>query len=65
MIEIKARKDLQDTMVLAKKKPTTWCNHATNHAKTYNGKPWHYLLIPHDEIAENNTMDRFFLKFKN
>ncbi|KTD71779.1 hypothetical protein Lste_0064 [Legionella steelei] len=52
-------------MVLAKKKPTTWCNHATNHAKTYNGKPWHYLLIPHDEIAENNTMDGFFLKFKN
>lgn len=65
MIEIKARKDLQDTIVLAKKEAaTTWCNHATNHAKSYNGKPWHYLLIPHDEIAENNTIDGLYLKFK-
>ncbi|MCZ6776035.1 MAG: hypothetical protein O7D34_06235 [Ignavibacteria bacterium] len=29
-----------------------WCEHATIHAKTYNGKPWTYLLIPHDQIAE-------------
>lgn len=65
MIEIKARKDLEDTVVLAKKEAaTTWCSHASDHARTYNGKPWRYLLIPHDEIAENNTLDGLAVKFK-
>lgn len=51
-------------LILSQKAAITWCNHATNHAKTYNGKPWRYLLIPHDEIAENNTIDGLCLKFK-
>lgn len=60
MIEIKARKDLDDSIVLAKKEAaTTWCGHATKHAKTYNGKPWCYLLIPHDEILENTTLEYY------
>jgi type III restriction enzyme len=33
-----------------------WCQHATAHALTYGGKPWRYLLLPHDLIAENMTL---------
>jgi type III restriction enzyme len=27
-----------------------WCRHATDHARQNGGKPWRYLLIPHDAI---------------
>jgi type III restriction enzyme len=33
-----------------------WCRHATHHAVSNDGKPWKYLLIPHDVIAENMTI---------
>ena len=33
-----------------------WCEHATVHAKTYGGKPWTYILIPHDQIAEQMSL---------
>jgi len=43
--------------VLAKAKAaTTWCQQATEHEKTHGGKFWSYLLIPHDAIAENKTL---------
>ena len=43
--------------VLAKKQvAVTWCTHATAHTATYGGKPWVYVLIPHDVIAENMTL---------
>lgn len=35
----------------------TWCKHATDHAKQYGGKPWSYLLIPHDVVADNKTLN--------
>jgi type III restriction enzyme len=57
MVEIKMRKELEDPIVLAKKESAIkWCVNATNHSSTYGGKPWKYLLIPHDEIAENITL---------
>jgi hypothetical protein len=34
-----------------------WCRHASAHAATFNGKPWRYILIPHDAIAENMTLE--------
>lgn len=33
-----------------------WCAAATEHAKAHGGKPWHYLLIPHDAVQENMTL---------
>ena len=55
--ETKARNDMGDSEVLAKKEAAVkWCGHATDHAKSYNGKPWKYLLIPHDIITENMTL---------
>lgn len=34
----------------------TWCTHASEHAKTTDGKPWKYLLIPHDRISDQMTL---------
>jgi len=44
--------------VLAKRDvAVTWCKQASDHARSYGGKPWTYLLIPHDVIAENMTLE--------
>jgi type III restriction enzyme len=40
-----------------------WCRHASDHAKTYNGKPWKYVLMPHDAVAENMTIERLAERF--
>lgn len=57
MLEPKMRKELDDPIVIAKKKAAVkWCANASDHARSYGGKPWRYILIPHDEIAENITL---------
>ena len=57
MLEPKARNELTDADVLAKKEAAIrWCGLATNHAISNGGKPWKYVLIPHDAIAENMTL---------
>ena len=57
MLEPKASNQLNDPVVLAKKEAAVkWCANASDHAATYGGKPWRYLLIPHDVIAENKTL---------
>lgn len=62
MLEPKMATQMQDKDVLAKREVAIqWCGWATEHAKTYGGKPWHYALIPHDAIAENMTLE-FLLK---
>jgi type III restriction enzyme len=40
-----------------------WCNHASAHANTYEGKPWKYVLIPHDVVLENMTLERLAAQF--
>jgi len=57
MLEAKARNDMDDAEVQAKKDAAVqWCSHATSHALSHSGKPWIYLLIPHDVITENMTL---------
>ncbi|MCU0832809.1 MAG: DEAD/DEAH box helicase family protein [Chromatiaceae bacterium] len=57
MLEPKMRKEVEDPVVLAKKEVAlSWCANASGHALCYGGKPWRYLLIPHDAIAENMTL---------
>jgi type III restriction enzyme len=57
MLEAKARNDLQDAEVQAKKDAAVqWCSHATIHTMSHGGKPWIYLLVPHDAISENMTL---------
>jgi type III restriction enzyme len=57
LLEAKARNEMTDADVLAKKDAAVrWCAHATDHVLKNGGKPWKYALIPHDAIAENMTL---------
>ena len=58
MLESKASNQMDDPIVLAKKEAALkWCSNASNHSRSCGGKPWRYLLIPHNEIATNITLD--------
>ena len=55
--ETKRADEMEDREVLAKAKAAVeWCQHATVHAGKNGGKPWTYLLIPHDVITDNKTL---------
>jgi type III restriction enzyme len=57
MLESKARNQMNDRVVLAKKDAAVrWCALASNHNQQNGGKAWKYALIPHDAIAENMTL---------
>ena len=57
ILEAKARNDMQDAEVQAKKDAAMqWCSHATSHAVSHGGKPWRYSLVPYDAIWENMTL---------
>ncbi len=65
MLEPKAKNEMATPEVTAKKEAAIkWCINATNHSKTYNGKPWKYLLLPHDIIAENMTLSLLSSQFE-
>ena len=36
-----------------------WCNQASDYLAKHGGKPWKYLLIPHDSVKEANSLDYF------
>jgi len=58
MLEPKASNQIDDPVVLAKQDAATkWCRNASAHAASYGGKPWRYVLMPHDAIAENMSLD--------
>ena len=64
MLEPKAKNEIDDPQVLAKKEVAIqWCEKASDYMLTNGGKPWQYVLIPHDAIAQNMTLkglsDRF------
>ncbi|HEY4135529.1 MAG TPA: DEAD/DEAH box helicase family protein [Alphaproteobacteria bacterium] len=62
MLEPKMATQMQDKDVLAKREVALqWCTWASEHARSYGGKPWQYALIPHDTIVENMTLE-FLLK---
>ena len=64
MVETKKRDDLSSDEVRSKAAAAVrWCSHASNHAETVGGKPWRYLLVPHDEIKESNRLTAF-LRFE-
>lgn len=64
MLEPKASNQMDDPIVIAKKEAAVkWCINASSHAQSYSGKPWRYLLIPHDEIATNITLNALVARF--
>ncbi len=57
MLEPKAKNEMENADVMAKKAAAVkWCKQATDYALTHGGKPWQYVLIPHDVIADNMTL---------
>ena len=64
MVETKARADIDTQEVQAKAAAAVrWCKHASDHAATVRSKPWHYLLVPHDELSESKRLTDF-LRFE-
>ncbi len=60
MIETKAKNEITSPDVLNKKEAALkWCRHASDHNAKIKGKPWKYLLIPHDEVQDNMTLEYF------
>ena len=57
IIETKAVKDMRNADVKAKAEAAAvWCKNASEYAHTTSGKPWRYLLVPHDAVAQNMTL---------
>ena len=42
-----------------------WCANASNYLKANSGKIWRYLLIPHDQVKEANTLSSYIDKFED
>jgi type III restriction enzyme len=60
LAETKRRDDLRSEEVVAKAAAALrWCKYASDHAKNVGGKPWKYVLVPHDEIAESKRLVDF------
>ena len=56
--EPKMASEMKSDTVLAKSKAAArWCQHAAKHAQENGGKPWHYVLIPHNAITSNRSFD--------
>lgn len=60
MVETKARNELSAPDVVCKAEAgALWCRNATDYAKTVGGKPWKYLLVPHDVVTEDKRLEDF------
>ena len=58
MLEPKMATQMSDKDVLSKADVAVqWCAWASEHARSYGGKPWRYVLIPHDAISDNMTLE--------
>jgi len=57
LLEPKAANQVDDPKVKAKAAAAReWCEAASKHARDNGGKPWSYILIPHDAIQENMSL---------
>ncbi|WP_023130302.1 DEAD/DEAH box helicase [Pseudomonas aeruginosa] len=60
MVETKARGDINTQEVQAKAAAALqWCQHASDFTASAGGKPWRYLLVPHDEVNESRRLADF------
>jgi type III restriction enzyme len=64
MLEPKAKNEMESPEVQAKKEAAQrWCKQASDYAAGHGGKPWKYVLIPHDAVAENMTLAALVKKY--
>jgi type III restriction enzyme len=64
IIETKAAKDMDATDVKAKASAAEeWCKNASAYYGENGGKPWKYLLVPHDIVASSATLSMLVSRF--
>jgi len=64
LIEPKRADDMDDSMVQSKKRAAQrWCQYANEQAANTTAKAWHYLLVPHDQILANTSLDGLVSRF--
>ncbi|MEN9909185.1 MAG: hypothetical protein RLZZ540_2334 [Bacteroidota bacterium] len=64
MVEPKSSANMNDADVLAKKEAAIkYCKYATEFTSQNNGKPWKYLLVPHNEISRTINFDLLIARF--
>lgn len=64
MLEPKMATQISDKDVLSKADVAVqWCAWASEHVSSYGGKPWRYVLIPHDAISDNMTLEFLVKQF--
>ncbi len=65
LCEPKASSEMTDEVVRAKARAATvWCQRATEYELAHGGKPWAYVLIPHDAITSNRSLDSLVNEYK-
>jgi len=65
MVETKAQNEMTDDKVLAKAEAAEkWCKHASEYLLRHGSKEWKYLLVPHDEVKEQNKMANYVQKYQ-
>jgi type III restriction enzyme len=58
MVETKKRDAMEEADVQAKTKAALhYCYHATEYNRQISGKPWRYVLIPHDQVRVNMSLE--------
>ena len=58
MVETKKQREMEDAQVLSKAHAALdYCKHATEDNKQVAGKPWRYVLIPHDMVMVNMSLE--------
>lgn len=65
LVETKARNEMDDPKVLSKADAAIrWCSHASDYLMRIGGKPWKYMLVPHDDVSEQNTLSTYVQKYE-
>jgi len=65
LIEIKARKDMENKDVLEKAKAAVqFCRYATEHNLKHGEKEWKYSIIPHDRVQAQMSFENLVKQWK-
>lgn len=65
LIETKKEKDIPTDEVQAKAQAALlYCRQATEYTTKHGGKPWKYVLLPHDSVKLNMTFDYLVKRYE-
>lgn len=65
LVETKKKDDVETELVRSKAKAAlNYCINATEYNKQTGGKPWKYILIPHDSVKLNMGLEYLFNQFE-